>query len=377
MSFHEEGQKVRREEGERREGSRGPSFLPSYLLSFSPSSLILAGILILAILGWMAVAIWGDRQRAWGALLVDFLFLVCLGAGLVVWPAIVVVSRGRWMGSTQRAALPGVFLLPASLVILIVLALGAAAWAPWLHQELENSWWLNAPWLFVRDILGLVLFSGLALWFVRAMQRPDPPRRLAAWLIFVYTIVFSILGIDLAMGLDPHWYSHVFGIYFFISGLYIAVAGWALTTVLAERKVTPDQLDDQAKLMIAFCLLTAYLMYSQLFPIWYENLPHETRFFVPRLHWVTDWPAVSLVLLGVVYLGPLVLFLPRRGKRSGPYVAVVAALVLAAMWLERWWLVMPSLRQPLAFGLAEVTALGALLAGYLLFVHWVRRRAPL
>jgi hypothetical protein len=177
------------------------------------------------------------------------------------------------------------------------------------------------------------------------------------------------------MGLDPHWYSLVFGIYFFISGLYIGAAGWACTTVVAGTRVTADQRDDQAKLMIAFCLLTAYLMYSQLLPIWYENMPHETRFLVPRLNWVTNWPAVSLVLLGLVYLGPLVLFLPRRGKRSGPYVGVVAALVLAAMWLERWWLVMPSLHQPLAFGLAEITGVAALLAGYWSFVSRVRHRA--
>ena len=33
------------------------------------------------------------------------------------------------------------------------------------------------------------------------MNRGEQPKRLAAWLIFVYTIVFSVLGIDLAMAL--------------------------------------------------------------------------------------------------------------------------------------------------------------------------------
>jgi len=336
--------------------------------------LALAAILILAVLGWIAVAIWGDRQRAWGILLTDFLFLSCLGGGLVVWPAVVVASRGQWMGSTQGTALPGVFLLPVCLVILIVLAVGAPAWAPWLHQNVSNSWWLNAPFLFTRDIVGLLIFSGLALWFVRAMRRGEQPRKLAGWLIFVYAIVYSLLGFDLAMGLDPQWYSLIFGIYFFISGMYIAAAAWAFTTAAADPKATPDQRDDQAKLMITFCLLTTYMMYSQLLPIWYENMPKETRALVPRLNWVTNWPAVSIVLLVVFYLGPLVLFLPLRGKRSRPYVAVVAALVLIAMWLERWWLVMPSLYQPLAFTPAEITGVAGLLAGYLLFLSWVRRR---
>ncbi|MCU0918254.1 MAG: hypothetical protein MUC88_27370, partial [Planctomycetes bacterium] len=194
--------------------------------------------------------------------------------------------------------------------------------------------------------------------------------RLAAWLIFLYAIVFTVLGIDLAMGLDPQWYSHGFDAYFFISGLYVALAGWTLTTTIAHPRVTPEQLDDPAKLMIAFRLLTAYLMYSQLFPIWYENLPKETRFFVPRLNRVTHWPAISLAL---GYLGPLVLFLPRRGKRRRLYVGLVAGLVLAVLWPERWWLVLPSVGEPLGFGLAEITGLTALLAGYVLFVLWVRR----
>jgi hypothetical protein len=336
--------------------------------------LIAIVVVVLAILGWIAVAIWGDTQRAWAILLVDFLFLSCLGAGLVVWPAVVVVSRGRWMGATQRAALPGIVLLPVCLVILLVLLGGAWQWAPWLHRRGGNAWWLNAPFLFTRDIVGLVVFSLLAHRFVASMRKGERPRKLAAWLIFAYAVVFTILGLDLAMGVDPEWTSQVFGMYFFVSGFYLAAAGWAFTTVMTDPDATPDQLDDQAKLMIAFCLLTTYMMYSQLLPIWYENMPRETRFFVPRLNWVTNWPDISMVLIAVVYLGPLVLFLVRRGKRSRAYVGFVSALVLAAMWLERWWLVMPSLHEPLRFGPAEITGVTGLLAGGVLFLYWVRRQ---
>ena len=108
------------------------------------------------------MALWGDTQRAWAILLTDFLFLSSLSAGLVVWPAIVLVSRGTWMGSTQRTALAGVVLLPFCVVILIVLFLGIRVWAPWFGHPLANSWWLNAPFLVTRDLLSLVFFSRLA-----------------------------------------------------------------------------------------------------------------------------------------------------------------------------------------------------------------------
>jgi hypothetical protein len=334
---------------------------------------ILAAIVLLSLVAWIAAAIWGDTRRAWAVLLTNFLFLSCLAAGLVVWPAIVLVSRGTWMGSTRRTALAAVVLLPVCVGVLLVLILGGRYWAPWLGRSLPNSWWLNAPFLFTRDMIALVAFSLLAWWFVWAVRRGGQPKRLAAWLIFVYTITFSVLGIDLAMGLDPRWYSLVFGIYFFISGLLIAVVAWVLITATVDDNSTPDQLSDQSKLVITFSMLTAYLMYCQLLPIWYENMPEETRYLVPRMNYVTHWPNVSIVLLTLVYLGPLVLFLRHDAKRSYTYAGTIAGLILAALWLERWWLVMPSLGEPLRFGLPEITGVTALVAGLLLFMLWLHR----
>ena len=334
---------------------------------------ILAVIIAVALLAWIAVAIWGDTRRAWAVLLTDFLFLSCLAAGLVVWPAIVVVSRGTWMGSTQRTALAAVVLLPVCVVVLLVLIFGSHYWAPWVGRSLPNSWWLDAKFLFTRDLVSLVVFSLLAWWFVWAMRKGRQPKRLAAWLIFIYSIAFSVLGIDLAMALDPRWYSLVFGIYFFISGLLIAVVAWLLITATVDDRSTPEQLSDQSKLVITFSMLTAYLMYCQLLPIWYENMPEVTRYLVPRMNDVTHWPSISIVLLTLVYLGPLVLFLRRDAKRNYIYAGTVAGLILAALWLERWWLVMPSLGEPLRFGLPEIIGVTALVAGLLLFMLWLHR----
>jgi hypothetical protein len=223
-------------------------------------------------------------------------------------------------------------------------------------------------------MISLLVFCGVAWWFVRVMKTGQRPKRLAASLIFIYSIVFSILGIDLVMALSPQWCSPVFGIYFFISGLYIAIAGWLFISATIDTGAKPNQLQDQSSLVITFSLLTAYLMYCQLLPIWYENMPDETRYLVPRMNGVTHWPWISIVLLAVVYLGPLVLLLSGSARRRAAYVRVVAAMILAGLWLERWWLVMPSLNEPLTFGPSEIAGVAALVAGLLLFCVWLRRR---
>jgi hypothetical protein len=334
----------------------------------------LASIMLVALLAWIIVGMWLNTRRAWAMLLTDFLFLSSLSAGLIVWPAIVLVSRGKWMGSTQRTALSGIVMLPICVLILVVLFLGCPYWAPWFGHHLPNSWWLNAPSLFARDMISLLVFCGVAWWFVRVMKTGQRPKRLAASLIFIYSIVFSILGIDLVMALSPQWCSPVFGIYFFISGLYIAIAGWLFISATIDTGAKPNQLQDQSSLVITFSLLTAYLMYCQLLPIWYENMPDETRYLVPRMNGVTHWPWISIVLLAVVYLGPLVLLLSGSARRRAAYVRVVAAMILAGLWLERWWLVMPSLNEPLTFGPSEIAGVAALVAGLLLFCVWLRRR---
>ena len=101
------------------------------------------------------------------------------------------------------------------------------------------------------------------------------PVALACWLAFAYCAVFTLLGFDMVMALDPHWFSTLFGGYFFVSGLYAALAAWTLITALRSAAPDKERLHDLGKLMVAFSLLTVYMMYSQLLPQWYENLPNE------------------------------------------------------------------------------------------------------
>jgi hypothetical protein len=123
-----------------------------------------------------------------------------------------------------------------------------------------------------------------------------------------------------------------------------------------------DRLHDLGKLVVTFSILTAYMAYSNLLPIWYENLPVETRFFIPRFS--LPWRPAAVAVLAVAYLGPLVLLLTIWSKRNRWTVAAVGLAVLAAMWVERWWLVAPTFQPQPLFGLAELgpaLALGGML----------------
>ncbi len=263
---------------------------------------------------------------------------------------------------------------PVSLAALIVLWAASPQWAPWKPSlGLPQGAWLNRNFVFARDLAVLAVFWTVAgLYVARRARGPSP--RLAAWLIFTYAIAFSLLGFDLVMALDPVWFSTLFGGYFFISGMYAAVTCWALLSVFHPAR-TPDRLHDLGKLVVAFSLLTTYLAYSQLLPIWYENLPQEVHFPLPRMRF-GGWQLVSIGLLATVYLGPLVVLLTRWAKRTPRFLGAVTMLLLLCMWLERWWLVEPTFEPAARLGVPEL-AMGAAFLGALgLAMEEGRRRLP-
>jgi hypothetical protein len=316
----------------------------------------------------------GEPARAWRALLVNFTFFTPLAAGLVVWSAVLHVCHAGWAGRLERLTWLGLAFAPVSLVVLLALWFGAGQWAPWKDgAQAVQGVWLHRSFLFARDVAALVVFWVVAAAYVARRGRGEC-RLLAAWLIFTYAIVFSLLGFDLIMALDPMWYSTLFGGYFFMSGLYIAIAGWTLLSALDPAR-TADRLHDLGKLVVTFSLITTYLAYSQLLPIWYENLPHEVRYPLPRLRF-GNWQWVACGLLATVYLGPLVLLLTRWAKRTRWFLGAVAGLVLVGMWVERWWLVEPTFEPTAVFGAAELTITAAFVGALALAMEQGRRVLP-
>jgi hypothetical protein len=318
--------------------------------------------LVIGLAALLIAVFMGDPVRVWRALLVNFIFFTPLACGLVVWPAIVTVSNGCWHNGLERTALAGIAFAPVSLAVFILLIVGHSHWAGWdIAGHLSQGIWLNDAFVFGRDGGALILFWFMAGLFVKQSLNDRQSRARAGWLVFAYCIVFSLIGFDMVMALDPLWFSTLFGGYFFITGLYSAVSAWTVSVIVQKPETPKTQLHDLGKLIVAFSLLTTYMLFSQLLPIWYENLPQEARFLVPRLNY-TSWPGISAALLATIYLGPLVLLLTRRAKRSRIFLGSVALLVLAGMWMERWWLVTPALGGKPAFGITELSVTLAFLA---------------
>jgi hypothetical protein len=366
--------------------------------------LVLSGFGVAAFIGGIAI----DATRAWTALLVNFLFWSGLGHAGVAFSAIFCLTSARWARPLKRVAEATVAFLPVSAVMLVILLAGASAWMPWVHEPSDaRRVWLNVPFLIVRQSLGFLLLAAISLAYVDASLRPDVGERLAAgasvwpalgrrfsvnWrgldaeirisqqrqarlstaVLITFACVLSLQAFDFIMSLDPHWYSTLAGGFFFIGTLYVGVAFLAVVAARIGSRpelrpyVSHGQLHDMGRLLLGFCMLWAYLFWSQYLVIWYGDLPEETA-FVARRTVDAPWAPLAWIVLLAAFVVPFVLLLSREIKRHALGLSVVAVIALAGMWLERFILVGPSLvkGEQLPIGPVEVlitAGVGALFA---------------
>lgn len=334
-------------------------------------------------------------QRTWAIYLINVLFWSGLSVTGPAIAGIMELMEARWSPGVKRVALTTAGFLPVSFILLLILFAGSATLYPWVTEPLPvKAAWLNLPFMAARIVLGTLALYVVVFLFVGAGLRegtagPEAARRekrrraaLATTMLFLYVIVLSLFGFDLVMSLEPRWYSGLFGGYFVVSTLY---TGFALLAILAVRAdatglatVPPAAVQDVAKLVFATSTLWMYFFWSQYLVIWYGNIPVETRFFLTRF-FHDPWRVVAFVVLLAGWVLPFAYGLKRLTgrppQRHRPLLAV-ALLSLAAIFLERTLLVVPSIRAtaPFPAGLIEVLVTAGFLALFLLSRRWLLSR---
>lgn len=367
---------------------------PPYLMT----SLILVGAGLVGFVVLAAV----DPARAWQAYLVNFLLFSAIAQGAVLFSAVMQVVGARWSGPLARLAEAFAAFFPVSVVLFVILPAGADHVFPWRHADLHGKEaWLNLPFLFGRDLAGMLVLYGLGYVYLYHVLRgrldsgatgrlrnylaarwrresvdPDRWQRrttvLAVLYILAFALVLSLIGFDLVMAADPHWYSTLFGAYSFVKAIYTgfgAVIILAALLHLSPRfafRIDGAQLHDISKLFFAFCLVWADFFYAQFVVIWYGNIPEETAYVIERtLH--APWAPLAWTVFILGFVLPFLILINKRIKTMPAAMAGICAAVIVAIWLEHFLLLGPALfhgaaRLPL--GLADALV-GAGFAGLL------------
>jgi hypothetical protein len=357
--------------------------------------LAIAVLVVIGIAGALLGATGANPNRFWDALLFNWLFWSSLAIGMVMFAVALHITAADWAWSVRRFALGGVAFLPVSLLLLIPVFFGSEHyfhhWLPVVRGEVHDpivmnkAAWLNLPFLITRNFLAVIVLYSVAGWFAYLALRPDvygvdgerkrpiydrmtrnfrgvdeevrlSNRRrsvIAPVLAILFAVLWGMVGIDLAMTLEPHWFSTMFPVAFFTTAFHGGIAATAVAaTVLRshlrlEPFITPRQYHDLGKLVFAFAVFWMYINWSQYIVIWYGLLPHEQEWFVHRF----IGPFGPLVRLSVVlvFILPFFGLLSRLPKTIPVVLAFFSGMILIGHWIERFLLVVPSLWEP-AYG---------------------------
>jgi hypothetical protein len=354
-----------------------------------------------AVLGAGACALMGasNPKQFFFSWLVSFLFFLSLALGGLFFVLIQYATQGGWGIVLRRIGETIFALLPVMAVLFLPLMLGLRDLYSWAvpgaaeHDALLR-WkapYLNVPFFLIRAAIYFAVWTFMALLYYRGSRGQDVTgdpavsarlRRLAGPAIIVLAVTQTFASIDWIMSLTPHWYSTMFGVYFF-AGSFVGFI--ALLSVLAaamrqagllETVISAEHLHDMGKLLFAFTSFWAYIAFSQFFLIWYANLPEETIWYRARLE--GSWEGVSLLLMAGHFGVPFFYLMGRDVKRRGWTLAVGGAWLLAMHFVDLYWQVMPTLHpegvRPSPLDVAAFIAVGGC---FVAAAGWLMRRQAL
>jgi hypothetical protein len=340
------------------------------------AGLVLAGLVALGALSFLIALAAGSGTHAWAVFLANLLFWSGLSAAGPAIAGIFELTEARWAARLRRIATTTVAFMPVSFVLFLLLMVGLRALYPWVAVPIpKKAAWLNVPFFVLRTIVGVGALYWVSVRFAKAVHASragaseEPGRaeraRLAVWLLFLFVIVGSLLGYDLVMSLDPHWFSGLLGGYVVVGMIYSGFAFLVILTGLHSFGrpgwvMPPKEMQDLAKLVFATCILWIYFFWSQYLVIWYGNVPIETRYVLARLY-ADPWRCLALAAFFIGWVIPFSYLLGRltgRPPEGHRVLVAISCLSLLAIFIERMVLVLPSTLQP---GIASYGALDVLL----------------
>ncbi len=350
------------------------------------------------------------------------IFFMGIAAGGVVISIIFQIVHAKWAPPVRRIAEAGSsFLIYAWLTLMTMYFLREYLWYWGTHPMPGREWWMQPDFTFMRNglLLGILfylmkLYVGWSLrrdvglmrelggsdsvwayddyngllkgWEGSHVEAPRIEKRLTIMgpiMIALYAIIYSIFAFEMVMGIDPIFFSTMFGGFMFVGNVYGAWAATALWMILMKRQdanyasmAGSQQQHDIAKLTQGFGILWAYLFFSQFLPIWYGNMPEETAWMIVRTREM-PWKGLGMATLGMCFVIPFLTLLSRDVKRTAKFYAVIASIVLIGLWCERYILVMPQVSpEAIPFGILQVGIFLGFFAAYALCVKSFLEKYP-
>lgn len=325
------------------------------------------------------------QNRPWAALHVALLFFLGVTLVVLAFYAAQRVAQAGWsivLFRVMEAITAN--LLPVSIIMAIVIVLTGMHYNhlfTWMGEGVfdktsENydaivagkAWWLNVPGWMIRGFVYLIGWN-LYRWYIRKNSIAEDTAKTikvfkrnynvsVVFLVF-FMLTESMAAWDWIMGLDPHWFSTLFGWYVLATLLVSAVTVIAFVTIYLRSKgylpfVNDSHIHDLAKFMFGFSVFWTYLWFAQFMLIWYANMPEETTYFVMRFN---EYKVLFMSMVVMNFIFPVLLLLNSDFKSRPWFVIIGGIVILAGHYIDLFIMIMPgTVGESWGFGIPEISA---------------------
>jgi len=347
-------------------------------LRINTTSKIFLGLALAGLCG-IVLSFFQDKSVLAHSYLTALVFVLSIPLGALFFVLIQHLTRAGWSVTVRRLAEQ--VMLPLRWIWILFLPLAFFALHTlyhWTHQDAvahdkilqAKQAYLNIPFFSIR---ALVFFAGWALfanYFFRQSVAQDTDglksrtlsmQKVATIGAIFYALSETFFAFDWMMSLTPHWFSTIYGLYFFAAQTVSVLSVLILLVLLLhsqghlKKEITIEHLHDLGKLLFGFNVFWTYIAYSQWMLIWYANLGEETPFYLARM--VGNWKTVSITLVIVHFVIPFFLLLSRNGKRNPFILGLSALIILLSSYFDMYWLIMPNVyKENAVFGLSDISS---------------------
>jgi hypothetical protein len=369
-----------------------PDTIETRFLPRNKGASVIFGVMFIVGLAAFIIRLGQDSTAAWASYVSNWMFFSSVAMGAVMFAGVTQIVKAKWNWSLRRVGVAFAAFLPVAFVLLLPMLFLRENYFPWIEQMAydpivqKKAAYLNVPFFMTRTLVGPAVLFSIALYFAYLMIRPDMGRldpaeldagqkswrdrimagwagqeaeeqrcwerisRLAPVMAMVYGVVMSFLVYDFAMSLDSHWFSTLFGGWYFMGAFWGGVAITATTGMwlrtkddFAHRSIGIQQRHDIGKLAFGFTVFWTYLFFAQYIVIWYGKLPWEQSYMIQRAG--EGWGPYSVTVILLCFVIPFAGLLGRKPKMNPTWLRAITLVILFGLWNERYWLVAPSLME--------------------------------
>ncbi len=355
---------------------------------------LIVGLLALSASFLIARSSEESMHRAWWSYLHNWTFFLSLSLGALFFVLVEHLAKAGWSVAMRRVAEGFAVCLVLLALLFVPLFFGLHSLYHWMdaaavakdHVLAHKAGYLNQSFFLLRMAFYFAFWILAALLMFRSSRRQDTTgdhrlsglmERFSAPFMVLFALTLTFASIDIVMSLDPHWFSTIFGVYFFAGSFMSFLALLAITLFLLQRSgrlvhvVTPEHFHDVGKFMFAMLVFWAYIAFSQFLLIWYGNLPEETGWYLRRQ--TGTWASLGVVMIFGHFFLPFLFLVSRHIKRRPALLALGALWLLAVHWLDLYWLILPEYDHAVSeipFSLLDLSCLIGI--GGLFLAAWAR-----